>query len=67
MNPKRGTTFRHRYWFDGDTNEQLQCVVTKVQHGLVYWRALYADGRRGACYTNPLDKWIERYGQADSN
>lgn len=35
---KRGDKFTHARWLD-KSNQPLQCVVTAVRNGVVYWRA----------------------------
>jgi hypothetical protein len=34
---KRGDTFIHKHWLD-EHNNPLECVVTRVARGTVYWR-----------------------------
>lgn len=40
---KRGTRFVHAQWLDA-TNAPLECVVTRIAKGVVYWRP--ANGGR---------------------
>jgi hypothetical protein len=34
---KRGDRFIHKHWLD-ENNKPLECVVTRVARGTVYWR-----------------------------
>lgn len=34
---RTGDTFQHRFWLDRDDNP-LQCIVTTVRKGRVYWK-----------------------------
>jgi hypothetical protein len=36
---KRGDTFIHKRWLDSE-NKPLECVVTRVAFGVVYWKVV---------------------------
>ena len=66
MKPSKGTIFQHQRFLDPNTNEPLQCKVTAVRGGNVYFRPFYGqheDGSDwlGAPYFLPLTQWTQRY------
>ena len=55
---RRGQIFKHRKWLDPEQSDRpLECVVTAVREGTVYYRARYVDGQLGkpACF--PVEQW----------
>jgi hypothetical protein len=43
MQLKKGDRFTHKHWLNSATNKPLECVVTKVARGCVYYRADYGQ------------------------
>lgn len=38
MNLKKGTEFHHSKWLEANNKDPLHAVVTRVAHGVVYWK-----------------------------
>ena len=44
---KRGDIFIHKFWLN-EKNEPLKCRVTKIQHGVIFYRPV--DGGKPAYF-----------------
>lgn len=64
--PIKGTIFTHQRFLDPSTNTALQCKITVVRSGRVYFRPFYGtheDGSDwlGTPYYLSLEEWEKRY------
>ena len=59
MGLKRGDKFTHAKWLD-EHNKPLRCEVTRVAHGVIYWKG---EGERKAKFYFKIehaDQYIKR-------
>jgi hypothetical protein len=53
---KRGDTFIHKHWLD-ELNNPLECFVTRVARGTVYWRPV--GGGSPMCFgVDQISKYV---------